>query len=394
MKVGIIGAGSAGIAVAQIIAQAGVEAVLFSNENVAPYHKSSLLELAFGDEELNNVFIHPPEWYTENGIDLRLDAQVKSFNSDFEVTLGNGEKEKFNALVITTGASPVIPPFANKNELNDVFPLASYSDAIKINKRLKSSKHIAIIGGGLIGVEAALRAENKGLNVTIIEKEAHLMSRYFGPKASKVIESQLHKRNIDFLLDNNVCRISKTKNYIELDLEDKDSFLCDFAILVVGSTFDTTMAVEAGLKTDTQIVVDDYLQTSLPGIFAAGDIAQLPVLRPCSAKEALLQAEIAGKNVLAYLNSKELQAYEYEPTPIQLKYKDFEAYSVGVVAEDSKKEFILDFDLMKIYRACVYENCALAGVQMVGTDKDFAKYHKELLLEKVWQILNHKIFLV
>ena len=394
MKVGIIGAGPAGVNAAEVVAQAGVGVTLFSAESVLPYHRPRLPQFAFGDKCHDSIFMHKHEWYAENGIDLRLNSRVKSFNSNFEVFLENGEQEKFNALIVATGANPVVLPCMNENKLENTFTLWNYSDALEIRKRLKSTKHIAIIGGGIIGVESALRAADNDLNITMIEKEPHLMSKYFGEKASIVIEKQLHRRNIGFRLNNDVCQIVKTREFIELDLKDKDSFICDFAILTTGSRFDTEMAAEAGLKTDLQIVVDNCLQTSSPGIFAAGDIAQLPVLRPCSGKEATQQGKIVGNNVLAYLNSKELQPYKVEPIPILLKYKDFQAYSIGEVPKISSKENVLDFDQMKIYRGCVYENTALAGVQMVGSNKDFAKYEKEVLLSEVWKLLKHKIFLV
>jgi len=370
-----------------------MEVTLFSAEKVLPYHRPRLPEFAFGDKHHNDIFIHKSGWYAENGIDLRLNSRVKSFNSNFEVILRNGRQEKFDALIIATGAVPVVPPGISDNP-EKTFPLWDYSDALKIRKRLKSTKHIAIIGGGIIGVESALRAADNDLNITMIEKEPHLMSKYFGEKASIVIENQLHRRNIDFRLNNDICQVIKTRNHIELDLKDTDSFICDFAILAIGSGFDTEMAAQAGLKTDLQIVVNNCLQTSSPGIFAAGDIAQLPVLRPCSGKEAVQQGKIAGSNVLAYLNGKELQSYMVEPVPILLKYKNFEAYSIGEVPQIDRQENVLDFDQMKIYRGCVYENTALAGVQMVGSDKDFSKYHKELLLSEAWKLLNYKIFVV
>ena len=393
MKVGIIGAGPAGVTAAQVISQAGVEVTLFSAEKVLPYHRPQLPQFAFGGKCHDSIFIHNLEWYAENGIDLRLDSRVKSFNSNFEVILRNGKQEKFNALIVATGAVPVIPPGIIDNP-DKTFPLWDYSDALEIRKRLKSTKHVAIIGGGLIGVESALRAADNDLNITMIEKEPHLMSKYFGEKASIVIENQLHRLNIDFRLNNDICQTIKTGNHIELDLEDTDSFICDFAILAIGSEFDTEMAAQAGLKTDLQIVVDNCLQTSSPGIFAAGDIAQLPVLRPCSAKEAAQQGKIVGNNVLAYLNGKDLQPYKVEPVPVLLKYKNFEAHSIGEIPHIGSKENVLDFDQMKIYRGCVYENTALAGVQMVGSNKDYAKYEKEVLLSEVWKLLKHKIFLV
>ena len=384
MKVGIIGAGAAGVTAAQIIAQEGVNVTLFSAEKVLPYYRPRLPELAFGHEQPDSIFMHKLEWYADNGINLRLGSKVKAFNRDFKVSLQDNSQEKFDALLVATGGGPVIPSFCKNSKSKDIFPLWNYSDAVNIRERIKSSNEIAILGGGVIGIESALRAEENGLHIRIIEKMTNLMSRNFGTKASEVIETQLRNHNIDLFLNDSVTAIEGTCNHKTLIcMKEEDSFLCDFIILSIGAGFDTSMAANAGLKTDRQILVDKYLQTSSPGIFAAGDIAQFHQLTPCSAKEALQQGKAAGSNVLAYLNDNELQAYEIEPVPMHLKYKDFQIHSIGQIPKIDSEEKILDFDDMKVYRACIYEDSALAGVQMVGSNKDFFKYQKQFLLAKI-----------
>ncbi len=288
-------------------------------------------------------------------------------------------------MVIATGADPVIPPFIRESSAKAIFPMWNYPEALEIRKRIKINKQVAIIGGGLNGTESALRAEDNDLDITLIEKMPHLLSRYFGKKASGVIEAQLRMRNITLMLNDRVSAIEESYNNMTMvDMENGGAFLCDFIVLTIGSRFDTSMAAEAGLQTGRQILVNEHLQTSSPGIFAAGDIAQFSQLRPCSAEEATQQGKIAGYNVLAYLNGKELQSYEEQPVPFYLKYKDFEVYSLGEVPEIGDKEKVLTFEAMKVYRGCVYEKSALAGVQMVGSNKDSMKYEKEFLLGKIW----------
>ena len=384
MKVGIIGAGPAGVTAAQIIAKENFEVTLFSAEKVLPYYRPRLPELAFGDEELDNIFMHESEWYADNGIDLRLDSKVKAFNKNFEITLENGSQEKFDALVIATGGGPVLPPFYKASTAENIFPLWNYSDAVKIRKRIKTDGKIAVVGGGVIGIEAALRAESKGLKVSIIEKAKHLMSRNFGDKASELIEKQLRNHKIRLLLDNSVTSIEEdSKSMLSIAVDNDTGIICDLALLSIGAGFDTSMAVSAGLKTDRQILVDKHLQTSSSGIFAAGDIAQLSRITPCSAKEALQQGKAAGQNVLAYLNGEDMAVYNTQPVPMRLKYKEFQIYSIGQIpGTGNTKEKILDPDDMRIYRGCIYEDSALAGVQMVGSNKDISKYQKQFLLAK------------
>jgi len=391
MKVGIIGAGPAGVAAAKTIKEENVEVVLFSEEKFPPYYRPRLPEFAFGDDVSDDIFMNKREWYAENGIELRLDTKVKAFNTDFEITLEDGSREKFDALVIATGGGPVLPKFYKESTADNIFPLWAYADALKISEKLKSSKEMVIIGGGVIGVESALRAEMKGLKVTIVEKAAHLMVRNFGKKASELIETQLRNRDIDLLLDDSVISIEKGPAGTQTVRVDSDmSVNCDLVIMSIGAGFDVSMAAAAGLKTDQRILADKHLQTSSAGIFAAGDIAQLYRLTPCSAKEALQQGRAAGHNVLAYLKGEKLAEYNVEPVPIRLKYKDFEIYSIGRTPGVKKKkgykveEKIFDLDDMRVYRGLVYEGSGLAGVQMVGSDKDISKYQKQFMLAKMW----------
>jgi NAD(P)H-nitrite reductase large subunit len=391
MKVGIIGAGPAGVTAARVIAKGNVGVMLFSAEKALPYYRPRLPELAFSDEHLDNIFMNPREWYADNGIELRMDSKVKAFDNNFEVTLEDNSREKFDALVIATGGGPVLPGFYKESAAKNIFPLWNYSDAVKIKEKLKSSKKIVIVGGGVIGIESALRAENNGLKVVIVEKEQHLMSRNFGIKASELIETQLHGRNIDLLLNHSVASIEEnSNNMLAVRIENDTSVTCDFVVLSIGAGFDTSMAVAAGLKTDRQIIVDKRLQTSSPGIFAAGDIAQLYRITPCSAKEALQQGKVAGNNVLAYLNGEKLADYNVQPVPLRLDYKDFEIYSIGEIPGDKEnnkdkvKENFFDYNDMKVYRGLIYEGSALAGVQMVGSNKDIRKYQEQFLLAKVW----------
>ncbi|MBU8901383.1 MAG: FAD-dependent oxidoreductase [Victivallales bacterium] len=386
MRVGIIGAGPAGVAAAQVIAGKGVEVTLFSAEKVLPYYRPRLPELAFGNKQLDNIFMHKLEWYAEKGIDLRLDSKVKTIKRDFEISLKNGSNEKFDALVIAIGGGPVIPDFCKRSSSKNIFPLWTYSDALHIREQIKSNKKIAVIGGGVIGIEAALRAEDNDLRVVIIEKTKHLMSRNFAKHASELIEKQLRERNVDLLLDNSVTAVEDTPdNKTLVVMEHENGVTCNFVVLSLGAGFDTSLAYEAGIKTDRKILVDKNMQTSSPGIFAAGDIAQFSRPTACSAKESLQQGKTVGLNVLAYLNNEKMKIYEVQPVPVRFKYKDFEIYSIGKVPKIDDDEKRLDADDLKVYRACIYEGSVLAGVQMVGSNKDIRKYQEQFLLAKAWE---------
>ena len=391
MKVGIIGAGFAGVAAAEVLAAEGISVTLFSAEKVLPYYRQRLPEIAFKDEKPENIIIHDKKWYDDKAIDLRLDTKVKSFTKSCVVITKN-KTEKFDALLIATGGGPIVPEFKDKSKAKNIFTLWNYQDALNIRNCVKPNRNMAIIGGGVIGIESALRANDKDLKIVIIEKMPHLMTRNFSLKASQVIETQLRDYEIDLVLDDCVKEIDKApNNKLIVHTQYDERLFFDFTVLSLGATFNTSLAHDAGLKTAKRIIVDKHLQTSAPGIFAAGDIAEFSIPTPCSAKEAMQQGKAVGKNILAYLRGEEMQEYEIEPAPLRLKFKNFELYSIGVAPKNKKyEEKILDYESMKTYRACIYEKSALAGVQMVGSSKDFLKYQKQYLMAKTWDKLKGK----
>ena len=391
MKVGIIGAGFAGVNAAEVLTSEGVSVTLFSAEKVLPYYRQRLPEIAFKDEKPENIIIHDEKWYEDKGIDLRLDTKVESFTKSCDITTKHGS-EKFDALLIATGGGPVIPEFKNKSKAKNIFTLWNYQDALNIRNCVKPDKNMAIVGGGIIGIESALRANDKDLKIVIIERMPHLMTRNFSQKASQVIETQLRDSQIDLILDDSVKEISKApNNRLIIHTQYDERLFFDFTVLSLGATFDISLAHDAGLETAKRIIVDKHLQTSAPRIFAAGDIAEFSIPTPCSAKEAIRQGKAVGKNILATLRGKELQKYEIEPAPVRLKFKNFELYSIGVAPQNGEyQEKILDYKSMELYRACIYEESALAGVQMVGSSKDFIKYQKQYLLAKTWGKLKGK----
>ncbi|MCD4650356.1 MAG: FAD-dependent oxidoreductase [Candidatus Cloacimonetes bacterium] len=376
MKIGIIGAGFAGVTAAQVAAEAGAEVTLYSAEKMLPYFRPRLPEIAF--EKRSNIAIKPLEWYSEKSINLKLNSEVISFNPDFSVVVSDNSKENFDALIIATGGKSAIPPFARNSNVKKMFTIWNLSDAIAISEQAKRGSRVVIIGGGVIGLETALRATNMGLDITVIDRNSRLMSRNFGTKASQVIEALMRKQNVKLLFDTSVSKVENcTDMTVKISLKNNENLLCDFVILSIGAGFDISLATKAGLNTDKRIIVDNELRTSSDGIFAAGDIAQFPI--PCSAKEALAQGRIAGHNAVAWLTGEETRTYNPEPVIMRLKHNDFELYSVGKIPANSNEERILEFDAAQLYRGCVYEDNTLSGVQMVGSDKDFMKLWKEMI---------------
>ena len=378
MKIGIIGAGHAGVAAAQTVTNTKNEVTLFSNENFLPYFRPRIPAVAFGQATLEDAVMHPENWYNENKIQLKLNSEVIDISSDSRIKTSNGDEHYFDKIIVTAGAIPITPPFARNCKKDSVIPLWSIEHAQAIRKRIDKIKDIIIIGGGVIGIEAALRAVDAGLKVSIIERNNNLMERNLSRKGSILLANILKNKGIKLFIGHTVKSIDDSLKSINITTDKKSDIKSDLVILSIGNTFDMQFAKTSGLKQDRAIVVDGYMQSSSENIFAAGDISQLPnIINVCSAIKAVKQGKIAGSNTVAA--NDEMTEFKSEKISVRLKYKDFQLYTIGQTPDnDVLKEEILEDKANEVYRAIVKKDNKIVGIQMIGSLVDYKKFEKLL----------------
>jgi NAD(P)H-nitrite reductase large subunit len=381
MNIGIIGAGHAGVAAALSIVKTGNEVTLFSNESFLPYFRPRIPAVAFGQAVPEEAVMHPDSWYRENKINLKLNSEVTEITPDCIITAAGGKKHCFDKIIITAGAVPIIPPFAKNCNKKSVIPLWNIENAEFIRKRIIDVKKIVIIGGGVIGMEAALRAVDAGLSVTIIERFDCLMKRNLSAKASNLLAQILKNKGITLYTGHTVESIDDSSKLINIATDKKNDIKADLVILSIGNTFNLQFTENSGLEKDRAVIVDNHMQASDEKFFAAGDISQLPdIINVCSAVKAVKQGKVAAVNSVS--GSSEMTVFESEPISVMLKYKDFQLYAVGrTPGEDGLTEEILE-NTGETYRAVVKENNKIAGIQMIGSLEDYKKFEKVFLSEQ------------
>ena len=378
MRIGIIGAGHAGVEAASAASKAGADVILFSAESALPYYRPRLVAVSFGQVKEDTVLVHPAEWYAEHGIALRAGTPAESLDTATTAVTTGGEKSAFDAVVIATGAGPAVPPFA-ESATDSVIPLWNIEHARQIRRRARPGAHIVAIGGGAIGVETALRAVDAGMRVTIVEKTDRLMSKDFSASASQVISRCLAGKGIRVLTGQTVVSTRDARHSAAvIELQNKQMIEADLVLLSVGVTRDLALAEQAGLETDNGITVDTTLRASATNVFACGDIIQINQVTRCSAREAAAQGRLAGSNACAAVLGKNPVEYPQPQAALTFKYKDFGMYSIGVIPDDATDEILLDGPDDLEYRARIVRDGVTVGVQMVGGGKDFQKYAKEV----------------
>jgi nitrite reductase (NADH) large subunit len=373
MRIGIIGAGHAGVEAARVACEQGAEVVLFSSEDVMPYYRPRLVALAFGQADFAAIQLKPEAWYREQGIDLRLNAAVTALDPQTLTVTARGQQERFDGLILACGALPVMPGFMQTGE-GRIWPLWNHGHAVAIRRGVKAGAHLVVVGGGILGIEAALRALDAGMQVTIVELMERLMPAQFGIRASAMLFRRLRERGITILLGQGVVSSRVENDRLLLDLNQGRSLMADVCLVSVGARPDKGLAQACGLPVERGMVVDRRLRTSVPSCMAAGDVIQFNGITRCSMKEASTQGRVAACNLIAAARGGTGDAYQPETLPLMFRARDFEIYAIGEVGGQGYEEHLLEGSAERTIRSLVMRDGIPLGVQMVGTREGFDDY--------------------
>jgi NAD(P)H-nitrite reductase large subunit len=397
MRIGVVGAGHAGVEAARRASQLGAQVVLFSREPVLPYFRPKVVALAFGQVEPDGMYLRPEPWYREHGIELRLNAAVTQLDAHARSVTAGGHTEKFDALVLATGASPALLPFARQFP-DDVLPLWGAAESLIIKDRLVRTRQLLILGGGISGVEAALYAREAGLDVTVVEKMGRLMAQQLGIGAAGVLTRQLQTAGVNVLIGRYAVTLSQQGDQLHAVLDDGSEIACDLILTTAGTTRKLELFEQAGLKTDRGIVVDEHQQTSVPGIFACGDIAQRGI-GMTTVVRAVAQGRGAGENAIAFAQGRALAPVPEPLAPLLFKHQDVEIQAIGPAPGEGVEERVLMTDGKTTYRSVLLDHSHLStpsalsepragqarpgpsldrlgtlrGIQMIGRHEDFRR---------------------
>lgn len=303
----IVGAGLAGAKAAQTLREEGFggRVVLLGAERERPYERPPLSkEYLRGEAGREKVYVHDQAYYEEHSIELRTGTPVASVNAAASVlVIAGGERLRYDRLLLATGARPrrLTLPGA---DLDGIFELRTLADSDALSARLRVGGRVAVIGAGWIGCEVAASARQQGLEVTVIEPDSLPLQRVLGPQLGAFYRDLHVEHGVRMLLGHGIEAFEGEGTVSAVRLDDATRVECDFAVVGVGVTPRVEIAQRTGIQTADGVLVDEYLQTSVPGVFAAGDIARAhnPLLQRNIRVEhwanALHQGPAAARNML------------------------------------------------------------------------------------------------
>lgn len=274
-RIVIVGGGAAGFAAAEMLRREGFGGALtlISADDAVPYDRPNLSkDYLAGTAPEEWLPLRPEEFYAQSGIDLRLGTEVKRIDAaGRRVMLANGEAVSFTKMLLATGAEPIRLRCPG-GDLPHVLTLRSLTDCRSIRDRAEPGTRAVIVGASFIGLEAAAALRHRHVEIHVVAPEPRPMERILGPAMSNFIRALHESHGVAFHLGRTVGAIDERA----VQLDDGTRLEADLVVVGIGVRPRLALAEGAGLATEGGVLVNEYLETSAPGIYAAGDIARWP----------------------------------------------------------------------------------------------------------------------
>ncbi len=337
----IVGAGLAGASAAETLRSEGFDGSieLIGAEAHPPYIRPPLSkEYLSGKDEVEKAFVHPESWYAENNVTLRTGTEIVGIDRvGHQVTAADGRQFPYDKLLLATGSSPRRLPISGAN-LEDVFYLRTLDDAKALHALLKDGgKNLVLIGSGWIGMEVAATATTLGNTVTILERDPIPLAVALGDELGQMFADVHKAKGVTLRVSLTVASIvGKNGRATGVQIDGNEIVPADMVLVGVGAVPDVGLAKVSGLEVDNGILTDEFLQTSDPDIYAAGDVANAyhPVakmrLRSEHWANALKSGPIAAKSMLGQKVPYEDIPYFYtDQFDIGMEYSGFGPLTKG-----------------------------------------------------------------
>jgi 3-phenylpropionate/trans-cinnamate dioxygenase ferredoxin reductase subunit len=272
----IVGAGLAGAKAAETLRAEGFDGdiVLIGAEPERPYERPPLSKgLLLGAASRDSAFVHEPDWYAGHRVELRTDTVVESLDRRRrQLTLAGGERLGYDRLLLATGARPRALPMPGA-DLDGVLYLRTLADSDRLAEAAVAGARLVIIGAGWIGLEVAAAARQRGASVTVVEHADAPLQRVLGDQVAAVFTDLHREHGVEFHFGTQVARFTGDRRVSQVVLTDGSVLPADSVLVAVGARPNLELAEQAGLAVGNGVLVDAWLRTSDPDIFAAGDLA-------------------------------------------------------------------------------------------------------------------------
>lgn len=369
----MIGNGMAGVACLEQILKHNTkfDITIFGDETHANYNRILLSSVLAGERQADDITINGLDWYQTNAIGLRLGVRIVDVNSKFRTITGDdGSVVSYDKLIIATGSRPFIPRIDGIDKQN-VFTFRNLEDTRDMLAHAGTGRKAVVIGGGLLGLEAARGLQLRGCDVTVVHLLDHLMNMQLDTSGGRHLKRKIEELGVRVVC-NGVTSALLGNGHVEgVKLDSGEVFDADFVVIAAGIRPNAELGIKAGLKVNRGIVVNDYMETSDPNIFAVGECVEhrgetFGLVAPLFEQGKVLAATITGNRGPVFTGWK---------PAAKLKIMGVDVFSAGNFEEAGDTEVVRYEDAaMGVYKKLLVKKNRLAGVILVGDASDSNRY--------------------
>jgi len=389
-KLVMIGNGMAGVRTIEEILKLSpnkFEITIFGQEPHPNYNRIKLSNILQGDASFEEIIINPLDWYKENNIQLFTGESVIKVDTERKfVRTDKGREVVYDDLIIATGSNSFILPIPGSDKMG-VTGFRDIKDCEMMIKSAEEYKKAVVIGGGLLGLEAARGLLNLGMKVDVVHLMPSLMERQLDPIASSLLKAELESQGMRFLMEKETVEIIGDERVAGLRFKDGSFARADLVVMAIGIKSNTSVAKDSGIYVNRGIVVNDFMETSAPNVYAVGECAEhreivYGLVAPLYEQGKVLAERICGK---------EAAPYEGSVTGTQLKVAGVDLYSAGEIFEDGTTKSIMVYNEFEgIYKRVLIRDNRVVGIVLYGDTKDSTRLFR--VLSKKEDITGISIF--
>ncbi|MGE8563674.1 MAG: nitrite reductase small subunit NirD [Acinetobacter bohemicus] len=394
MKLVLVGNGLAGMRCLEDLldmAPDRYEVTVIGEEPWGNYNRIMLSPVLSGDKSIEDIMLHPHAWYSDKGIHfIAGDAAVKIDRPRKQVHTEKGIVVDYDRLILATGSKPFIPPIKG----SDLKGVLSFRDIYDVNTMLeycKNKKNAVVIGGGLLGLEAAYGLKQRGMNVTVLHLMDRIMDRQLDARASALLKQSIEAKGIPVLTEANTEELIGQDGHVsQLRLKDGTVLEADFVVFAVGIRPNMALAQSAGLRCNRGVMVNDTMQTFDPSIYAVGECIEhrnqtFGLVEPLWGQAFICASHLAEHGSLTF---------KAPTVPTQLKVSGCDVFSAGnFEPADDYEDIILNDEKRHIYKRIIIQQDKVIGAVLFGDTEDGAWY-AELIADQtpISSIRNKLLF--
>jgi nitrite reductase (NADH) large subunit len=366
------------------------EIEIFGAEPCGNYNRILLSPLLSGEQRVEEIMVHPLEWYADRGVRLHVGDPVVSIDRVHRVVESrSGMRARYDRLLIATGSNPVVLDVPG----HDLPGVVTFRDLHDVEVMLRAAgdyRRAIVVGGGLLGIEAANGLRCRGMEVTVVHRTETLMERQLDPVAAGLLQHTLEQRGLEFRLAARTAAILGDSRVRGLRFEDGTELPTDLVVMAVGIRPNIALAQQCGLRCGRGILVDDTLQSFDPAVYAVGECVQhrnatYGLVAPLWEQARVCAAHLAEAGVSRYPGSL---------TATHLKVTGIKVFSAGNFKPGATGESLIFHDSEHgIYKHLILENDRLRGAVLYG-DTSEAPWYADLMQRRcsIGPLREHLLF--